>query len=160
MFFSVYLAKNFAEQIKTIKRKEMKLPVMIPLTGLELIKDSDSPYKLSFKILEDAEIIYSPQLDSENNYRRFAKTDKDGLPIFIKGSYDNAKYIDRIFKDYTKNSGLSRLTLHSGKSLSCGSPPSLTSGLWGPSGTGRGSKSYKIGRIVVVSGTQKKEREF
>ena len=52
-----YLAEHLARQVK--KRQELNYPLMIPLKGLTLIKDSSSPYKYSFGLIDETEIIYS-----------------------------------------------------------------------------------------------------
>jgi hypothetical protein len=62
-----YLAKNLANQVgKQQKLKypwqNPKLPVMIPLDGLEVVNDPKSEYGLSFKLKSYAEIAQAPVL--------------------------------------------------------------------------------------------------
>ena len=95
-----YLAKNLAEQIKA--RQKLRYPIMLPLNGVELVNDSDSEYGLAFKLKEDAEIIYAPQLAHKNNHKKFSEADEKGLPIFDKNG-------ERTL--YTRESGLVRLYL-------------------------------------------------
>ena len=122
-----YLAKNLTEQIKARNRKS-KLPVMIPLTSVELANDSNSPYGLNFKLKEDAEIIYAPILNKDG---RFSSEDIDvetGLPLNLGEGNRNL---------YTRNSGLSGLYLGGVSSLG--------------SGDDYLSFSNDGGRVVVVS---------
>jgi len=95
-----YLAKQLMTQLKA--RGKVKLPVILNLNDLELIKDSNSNYGLAFKLKKDAKSIYAPQLDNKNNQRKFSQTDENGLPIFNK---DGSRTL------YTANSGLSRVYL-------------------------------------------------
>src|SRR3989344_6156115 len=75
-----YLAKDLMKQIRK-SNKEAKIPVMIPLNQLGLVKDANSDYGLAFKLKEDAEIIYAPILNKETG--SFSSEDMDentGLP--------------------------------------------------------------------------------
>jgi len=93
-----YLAKDLIRQLG-----EQKLPVMIPLVGLDLRVDSNAPNGLAFNVREDAEIVYDEILNSEcGNFDSDDVDEKTGLPQKLKGG-------DRYF--YTRNSGLSRLYL-------------------------------------------------
>ena len=106
-----YLAENLMEQIKKRDSKQ-KLPVMIPLTELELAKDSNSWYKLSFKLKENAEIIYAPILNekTESFYSKDID-EKIGLPGKLN------KFGDRTL--YTRNAGLSGFYLNWDLNLDC-----------------------------------------
>jgi hypothetical protein len=126
-----YLAGNLMRQINYKLGKKAKLPVVIPLYGLELVKDQDSPHGLAFKLKEDAEINYAPILEGSNNHSFFNSEDVDsktGLPT---------KFGNGNRSLYTSNSGLSRLYLV-GKLL-------LISELGGLSISG------EDGRVVLVS---------
>ena len=121
-----YLAKNLAGQIK--KRQKIKLPLMIPLRGLTLKQDSNSPHKYSFQLTNEVEIIYSDKLAHENNGKKFDEADEYGLPVFN----ENGK---RTF--YTRNDGLSGLCL--GGDLGLGAHYDLL------------AYSAALGRVVLVS---------
>lgn len=75
---SKIIAKRLYKQIKA-RHGKPSLPVMIPLSGLNLVKDKDSKYKLNFEINKDTEIIYAPQF-RENNFT-FSRTNSKGLPV-------------------------------------------------------------------------------
>ena len=77
---NAYLAKYLDKQIQT--RGKIEYPIMVPLASLELINDPNSNYGLAFKLKEDAQILYAPQLAYKNHKRRYSKTDEQGLPIF------------------------------------------------------------------------------
>lgn len=123
-----YLARHLMEQVKE-RNEQAEMPVMIPLNGLELGQDSWSPHSLVFNLGEDAQIIYAPQLNHENNRRRFSETNENGLPVFDEKG-------DRIL--YTRNSGLSGLILNMYLTL-CSDWHSLVG-------------SNVDGRVAVVSG--------
>ena len=95
-----YLARNLMEQVKARGRK--KMPVMIPLKGCTLERDQSSPCGLSFKLKEDAEIIYSRVLNKEGNFSSTDINSRSGLPEKLNGG-------NRFFWSRTK--GLSRLYL-------------------------------------------------
>ena len=124
-----YLAKNLIKQVKA-RNPKAKMPVMIPLCGLELVKDSDSPHNsLSFKLREDAEIIYAHILNKDSAC--FVSEDidkKTGLPTKLG---KEGRYFCTI------NSGLSRLVLGRGLVLDS---------YWGDL-----AYSVGYGRVVVVS---------
>lgn len=131
-----YLAEKLAMQIRARYPytpphafRVLFCPVMIPLSELELEKDQNSRHGLAFKLKENANVIHAPQLDHNNNRKRFSKTNVDGLPIFD----DKGK---RIL--HTRESGLSRLYLSEGNlysdfnNLNC-------------------AGAYGAGRVVIVS---------
>ena len=97
-----YLARDLIEQIKA-RNPKAKMPLMIPLAGLELANDSNSNYGLVFKLKEDADIIYAPQLVKKNSGKTFSQTDRKGLPILDEEG-NRTLYL-------WNNSGLSRLYL-------------------------------------------------
>ncbi|MCX6749377.1 MAG: hypothetical protein NTW17_01365 [Candidatus Pacearchaeota archaeon] len=66
---NAYLAQKLMKQVKDRTGERTRMPVMIPLCGIELVKDQDSPQGLAFKLKEDVEIIYAPILNSL--YNRF-----------------------------------------------------------------------------------------
>jgi hypothetical protein len=97
-----YLAKDVAKQIKA---RNVKLPVMIPLNGLELVNDSKSEHDLSFKLKEDAQVIHAPILNKDGGYFTSEMIDEQtGLPKQVGENGD--RYL------YTRNSGLSGLYLN------------------------------------------------
>ncbi len=77
-----YLAKHLASQVKGKGYNVGGDTVMIPLAGLRLIYDSNSPNDLSFQLTDSSEIIYAPQLNKPNHNKKFNKGDEKGLPIF------------------------------------------------------------------------------
>jgi len=95
-----YLARHLASQVKEKGYNVGGDTIMIPLTGLELRYDADSPYKLSFQLTDSSEVIYSPQLNQSNNGEKFNEGDSEGLPIFKS---DGTRTL------YTENGGLRRL---------------------------------------------------
>ena len=104
-FRNTPIAKDLGSQLKTRGIKfSPKNPIMIPLTGFDLINSYDD-YGLTFRLREDAEIISSPQLAHKNNNKTFNETNDKGLPIFNKDGNRNL---------YTRDSGLSRLCLTGG----------------------------------------------
>jgi hypothetical protein len=120
-----YLAKDVAKQIKA---RDVKLPVMIPLNGLELVNDSQSEHALSFKLGENAQVFYAPILNKSGNFTSEDIDEQTGLPRKIGDNGD--RYL------YTRNSGLSRLSLS--RSL-------LLNSYWGGL-----AGSDSDGRVVVV----------
>lgn len=124
-----YLAGNLMKQVKERLGKNTKMPVMIPLYVISIVKDQDSPHGLAFKLKDDAKIIYSAILNKSNN--TFNSEDiniKTGLPKKVgKGN--------RTF--WTIDSGLSRLCLS--RNLDLGS---IIGDLVG---------SNDFGRVVLVS---------
>ena len=124
-----YLAHDLSTQIK--RRQKLEYPVMIPLSSLHLNSRYFADYNgLSFKLRDDAEIIYAPQLVNANNCRKFCKTDFHGLPIFDDKGQRNL---------YTTDSGLSMLYLYGNFDLSSGNS---NLNIAGP-----------LGRIVIVNTT-------
>lgn len=98
-----YLAGNLMAQIKARLGKKAKMPVMIPLYGLELTRDQNSHYGLSFKLGDNAEIIYAPILNqTSGNFSSGNINPQTGLPKKLGNG-------NKTF--YTKNSGLSGLYL-------------------------------------------------
>jgi len=77
-----------------------KIPFLIPLAGLDLRYDSNSPKDLSFQLIDNSQLIYAPQLEHENNQKKFNKADGNGLPIFDSNGSRTL---------YTGNGGLRRL---------------------------------------------------
>jgi hypothetical protein len=77
-----YLAKNLASQVKDKGYNVGEDSVMIPLAGLGLLYDSNSPHDLVFQLTDSAEIIYAPQLNKTNHGKKFNGADEKGLPTF------------------------------------------------------------------------------
>lgn len=129
-----YLARNLMEQVKARDLKA-KMPVMIPLRGLKLEKDADSPQGLSFKLGENAELVYAQILNKgDGSFSSEDIDEKTGLPVKLGEG-------NRYF--YTRKEGLSRLCLDGG--LYVGSYFDDLAG------------SYCDGRVVLTSaeGTRK-----
>jgi hypothetical protein len=125
-----YLAGNLMKQVKYRFGKRTKMPVMIPLYGMELVKDQDSLHGLAFKLKEDAQIIYAPILkkSSGSNFNYEDIDVKTGLPTKVgKGNRTL----------WTRDSGLSRCFLDRDSNLL-----SSDSGL---------AYSGGNGRVVLVS---------
>ena len=125
-----YLASNLMIQAKARLDKKVKMPVMIPLYGLELAKDQNSPYGLSFKLGDNAEIISAPILNKgDGNFSSRNINAETGLPKKL-GNGDRTLY--------TRQGGLSRLCLYWDLNL--------------VSGDVYLADSYDDGRVVLVSG--------
>jgi len=124
------LAKELAEQVKGRGIKfSPKNPIMIPLIGFELEK-ADNDYGLTFKLREDAEIYEAPVLSKKGKFNSEDIDKKTGLPKKVSGSGNRTLY--------TRDSGLSRLSLNLGLVLGSGNR-----GLGDSDGNGR---------VVAVSG--------
>lgn len=132
-----YLARNLIAQVKGRLGKKAKMPVMIPLYGMELVKDQDSPHGLAFKLKEDAEIVYSPILNKQGNFNSEDVDEKTGLP---KRTGEGNRTL------YTTNSGLSRLYLYYYLSLY--------------SGNDYLTDSNDDGRVVLVSTAEGGSQDF
>ncbi len=119
-----YLAKDLLKQLG-----KTELPVMIPLYGLELSVDDNSPHGLAFKVTEHTKKIHAPILNENSAYFSSEDIDENGLPKRLgKGN--------RCF--HTRETGLSRVYLDS--ILNFGSRSDHL------------ESSYLDGRVVVVSG--------
>lgn len=93
-----YFANDLIKQLG-----DQKLPVMIPLYGLDLRVDKNSPSGLAFNIREDAEIIYDKILNSAGGSFNSDDINKEtGLPENFSGG-------DRNF-NVRNLSGLSRFS--------------------------------------------------
>ena len=97
-----YLAQNLAEQVKARGIKVGKVPYVIPLRGLEVVRDEDSNYGLAFQLTDESQVIEAPQLAGKNSGKRFKTLDEDGMPVFDQDG-------ERVL--YTNDSGLSGLSL-------------------------------------------------
>ena len=98
-----YLAMNLMQQIKT-RNPNAKMPAMITLSGLELVADASSPYKLGFRINDSTEIFYDLSvLNKDGDFSSEDIDKKTGLPVKF-GDKGNRHL-------YTRNSSLSRLCL-------------------------------------------------
>ena len=98
-----YLAKKIAEQIKKREGKKIETPIIIPLNGLELKLDSNSPLGLTFIFTDKTKIIYAPILSEENNKNGFSDKSENEFPILNR---ERKKLL------YTNNSGLSRFVMN------------------------------------------------
>jgi len=86
-----YLARDLAEQIAA-RGRSLRVPLMIPLTGLQLLNDDRSGIGVSFRLTEDAEIIEAPQLAHEHHRKRFACADACGLPASLESEGPRTLY--------------------------------------------------------------------
>ena len=126
---NTYLAQNLTNQIRARLGKKSKLPVMLPLVGLRLVKDTNSQYGLAFELKENAEIIYAPILSKEGSFSSEDINAETGLPNKLTGGNRNL---------YTRSSGLSGLVL--GRGFGLYSRYEVL------------ASSYENGRVVFVSG--------
>jgi hypothetical protein len=120
-----YLAKNLAKQLKS--RGKIKLPVMIPLAGFDLIRDENSGYGLRFNIKEDTGIVYAPVLNPAGNFSSEDINKETGLP------------------KKTGNGSMSLLTREDGLSVLC-----RDGDLYLSAGDEDFVSSDSVGRVVVV----------
>lgn len=99
-----YLAKDLIRQLRS-----QKLPVMIPLAGLDLRVDDNSPSGLTFKVRTDAEVIYDEILNNPlGDFGTFYSGDineKTGLPKKLFGYCGDRKF-------WTRDSGLSEIMIN------------------------------------------------
>ena len=103
-----YLAKHLVQQLRA-RNPKLKLPVMIPLTGFDLVKDQNSPYGLSFVLRDEADIIYAPILNSkDNSFDSKQINASTGLPLKLGTGSRNF---------YARKEGISRLFLSRGLDL-------------------------------------------
>lgn len=108
-----YLAQRLISQIDN---SDLKLPVMIPLTELDIEKDpfKHAEYGLLFNLKENAEIIYAPILNKSGKFRSKDMDDNIGLPYEVRGNRGT-----RIFESKRTN-GLSRIYSLSGSHIFTG----------------------------------------
>ena len=103
-----YLAGNLADQVEK-RGYNLKKPLVIPLSGLEVVKDDKSQHGLAFKLTDKSQIIVAPILSSDNgSYIDSSQMDAEtGLPtcVFPKSRSGNRQL-------WTRDSGLSRLYLN------------------------------------------------
>ena len=96
-----YLARDLIAQIRA---RKPKMPAMIPLSELELVADSNSPYNLGFKLKDSTHVFYDLSvLNKDGDFSSEDIDEKTGLPIKVGSKGDRHLYI--------RDSGLSRLCL-------------------------------------------------
>jgi len=108
---NVYLARDLIAQLDC---RQLEYPVMIPLAGVGIIRNDESPYGLAFTVHENAQVISAPVL---NMGGRFNSEDMDrliGLPNRVGDNGARRLYV--VIK-----SGLSRLDVGGDLSLSADS---------------------------------------
>lgn len=98
-----YLAKNLAEQAKA-RGAKLNSPLVIPLNGLDVVYDAESPHKLAFKFTDGTQVIEAPILTKDGYFNSQDIDSNTGLPRKISGEGNR--------KLWTRNSGLSRLYLN------------------------------------------------
>lgn len=100
-----YIAQNFVEQLDP----KMAWPVVIYLSGLQLVKDPKSPCHLSFRLTRESHAFSAPIMDEKSGHFDDAHVDgATGLPTQLGGT-------GRYF--YSTEEGLARLYLGRGSSL-------------------------------------------
>jgi hypothetical protein len=100
-----YLAQGLSEQVGL----RTALPVVIFLSGLELVKDDHSSYGLSFKLTEDSVFFTCPVMEEKSGHFDNSEVDKaTGMPTSLHGT-------ERYF--YTMQGGLARLYIGRGWSV-------------------------------------------
>ncbi len=122
------LAQDMVAQVRARGLElSVKNPIMIPLTGFNLV-NADNQYGVAFKLRDDAELIGAPELNGKRG-SKFDKTDDRGLPIFDSKGKRTL---------YTRNEGLSGLVLDRDLDL-------ISGWYWL-------EYSNSVGRVVLVSG--------
>lgn len=96
------LARSLHKQV-IARDSKAKYPVMIPLSGLELQADQDSSYGLSFKLTDEAKLIYAPILTRDGSFRSENIDEETGLPTKLDSNGNR--------KIWTRQDGLSRVCL-------------------------------------------------
>ncbi len=100
-----YIAESLAKQLPT----KVEWPVVLYLSGLRLVKDSQSPCHLRFELTSDSRYFTAPILDEKSGHFDDAHVDgATGLPTKITGA-------GRYF--YSTEEGMSRLYLGRGLSI-------------------------------------------
>jgi hypothetical protein len=100
-----YLAQRLNEQVGL----KTPLPVVILLSGLELVKDPQSPFGLAFKLTENSIYFTCPvMLQKSGHFDSSAVDEATGLPTTLGGA-------DRFF--YAMRDGLARLYIGRGWSV-------------------------------------------
>lgn len=98
-----HLAQRLIAQIRK-REPRAEFPIKLDIgRDVELVKDQDSPYGLSFELTESATPIYAPVFAEENNRKTFFQIDENSLPVLD----ENEK---RML--YTSDEGLSKLNLY------------------------------------------------
>ena len=100
-------AQHLMKQVKARLGNNLQLPLLIPLYGLELKADKDSPHRLSFNLKDNAELISALILSQDSAY--FSSEDineRTGLP---KELGEQSKHRNRYL--WTASSGLRRFYL-------------------------------------------------
>ncbi|KPK65259.1 MAG: hypothetical protein AMK73_03510 [Planctomycetes bacterium SM23_32] len=127
-----YLAERLGEQLDT----KMPWPAVIYLSGLQLVKDSESPCGLTFKFTFYTHAFHAPILSESSDHFYNAKVDRTtGLPTELGGT-------GRYF--YSTEEGLSRIYLGRGSSIDT---------IWDEL-----SNSQADGRVVFVDNSLPPER--
>lgn len=99
-----YLAKDLVEQLQDRSRK-LKTAFVLPLNGLDVVNDEQSPCGLAFRLTEAAQIIEAPILNGKEGYFNSEDVDKQTGLLQKLTQGGNRKLLVR-------NSGLSRLFLY------------------------------------------------
>lgn len=123
-----YLAKYLFKEVKKRDKKLETLKHSLILNGLKLKEDNNSSYGLILEPNENFEFFEAPELDHENNHKKFSRLNERGMPIFDENGSRTL---------YTKQDGL------------CGLYSGVDLGLYSYVGPLEGSGS--LGRVVVVS---------
>ena len=102
---SRYIENSLRAQIKA-RNVLSKTPIMIPLTELDLVKDKESPYRLTFKLKDSANIFYDLSILNKDVFFYYDPSNiKSGLPFVEDNS--SGRYL------CIRNDGLARFSMNS-----------------------------------------------
>ncbi|MFH1802513.1 MAG: hypothetical protein ABH864_03605 [archaeon] len=105
---NLYHAKALVEQIK--QRGNFEYPLMIPLRGLDIYTDANSPHGIAFSLTDYTELIHALVLNNSSG-SKFNTGDKKGRPIL---DAEGKRTL------YTAEGGVRRLCRYRDLSLSAG----------------------------------------
>ncbi len=109
-FPNEYLVKKLMKQVKEKEFGFQNSVLVFGPPNLEIILDKKAPEGLAFKIKDNLPPIFSPQLVSGNNKKKFKNLDEIGMPIFDEGG-DKTLYV--------RGGGLLKLCESEHKDLYC-----------------------------------------
>ena len=98
-----YLATNLADQLDARGTKLGKNPLVVQLRGLQLVRDANSDYGLSFKLTDESKATEATQLVEENNGKTLKKLDENHMIILDAEGY---------LCTYPRKTGLLRVCLY------------------------------------------------
>jgi hypothetical protein len=127
-----YLAKNLTKQLEV---KEFKVPLVVE--GLKVVEDDNSQYGLRFERTDLTKVTEAPDLNHQNNLRKFSRINPNYSIDFNGEGTRNL---------YTRSSGVSRLYLYGDLCLSSDNESLADSG--------------DTGRVVVVNDAEGVSQNF